>query len=96
MHSRLTVECTIVVDWNSTLETVALWWGKSDEPSMEQGFGLVMVSGAGLTSTLKPLPFVRVPPETLWKRRDTEYMFNVIECLLPCLLVVGTQRGGYV
>jgi len=89
MHSRPTVIRTVVIDRNSTLETVVARRRKSGEPSMEQGFGLIMV---GLTSTLEPVPVVRVLPETWWKKCDTEHMFNVMRCLLPCLLVVGTKR----
>lgn len=82
----------LVIDWNSTLETVIVGRRKSDEPSMEQGFDLIVVSGVGLTNTPKPIPFARVLPEIWWKRCDTKHMFNVMKCLLPCLLVVGTKK----
>ena len=64
MHSHPAVVRMIVIDWNSTLEAVVVGWRESDEPSIEQGFGLVVVRGAGLTSTLKLVPFIRILPET--------------------------------
>lgn len=78
MHSNPTVVHAVVIDWHSTFETVVVGRRKSDEPFVEQGFGLIMVGGASPTSTLKRTPFVRVLPETWWKKRDTKCMFNVL------------------
>jgi len=64
MHGRPTVVRMVGVDWNPTLETVVERRGKSNEPSMKQVFGFIMVGGACTTSTLKAIPFVCVVPET--------------------------------
>lgn len=91
MHGCPTVVRMVVIDWDSTLETVVEGRRKSDEPPEKQMFDRIMISGASLTSTLKPVPFVCVVPEGRWKRRDTKYMFNVMWCLLVRLVVVITE-----
>lgn len=96
MHGRPTVVRTVVIDWNSTLETVFEGRRKSDEPSMKQIFDLIMIiGGASLTSTLQPVPFVCVVPESWWKRRDTKYMFHIMWRLFARLVVSATKRREY-